>query len=108
MARLDQRFLPPQAIRLGVEAVQTADFTAENGKMYPINPALATMNIQLPAPSASMHIVIKDLSGDLLNKTVTIVRNGTESIDGQAANITLESDFESTTLLSDGVDWYLI
>jgi hypothetical protein len=108
MSAFDLKYFPPQAIRLGVEAVQTADFTAENGKMYPINPAGATLNIQLPAPSASIHIVVKDLSGDLLNKTVTIVRNGTESIDGQASNLVLSSDFESATLLSDGVDWYLI
>jgi hypothetical protein len=108
MARINERFLPPQAIRLGVETVQTVSFTAENGKMYPINAAGATLNIQLPAPSASFHCVLKDLSGDLLNKTVTIVRNGTENIDGQASNIVLQSDFESATLLSDGVDWYLI
>jgi hypothetical protein len=108
MSAHDLKYFPPQAIRLGVEAVQTADFTAENGKMYPFNPAGATLNIQLPAPSASMHIVVKDLSGDLLNKTVTIVRNGTENIDGQAANLVLQSDLESSTLISDGVDWYLI
>ena len=108
MARLTEKPLPPQAIRLGVEAVKTADFTAVNGKMFPISPAGATLNIQLPAPSASFHCVLKDLSGDLLNKTVTIVRNGVESIDGVAANITLESDFQSATLISDGVDWYLI
>jgi hypothetical protein len=108
MARLDQRFLPPQAIRLGVETVQTANFTAENGKMYPINPAGATLNIQLPAPSASFHCVLKDLSGDLLNKTVTIVRNGVENIDGVASNLQLESDKESVTIISDGSDWYLI
>jgi len=108
MARINERFLPPQAIRLGVEVVQTVDFAAVNGKMFPINPAGATLNIQLPAPSASFHCIIKDLSGDLLNKTVTIVRNGTENIDGVAGNITLESDFQSATLISDGTDWYLI
>lgn len=108
MARIDQRFLPPQALRLEVEAVQTADFTAVNGKVYPISPATATLNIQLPAPSASFHCILKDLSGDLAGKVINIVRNSTEKIDGQLANITLNSEYQSSTLISDGVDWYLI
>jgi len=108
MSGFNLKYFPPQAIRLEVASVQTADFNAANGKMYPINPAGATLDIQLPAPSASFHCVIKDLSGDLLNKTVNIVRNGVEKIDGVASNYQLQSDKESVTLISDGVDWYLI
>lgn len=107
MSGFDLKYFPPQALRLSVEA-KTADFNAENGKMYAVNPAGATVNVQLPAPSASMHIVIKDLSGDVVNKTITLVRNSTENIDGQASNKVINSKYQSITLLSDGVDWYII
>jgi hypothetical protein len=107
MARLNVKALPPQAIRLEVE-VKTADFQADNGKVYVVNPAGATMNIQLPAPIANFHCVIKDISGDLLNKVVTIVRNGSENIDGQAANKLVQSDYESITLFSNGADWFIL
>ena len=103
MARIDQRFLPPQAIRLGVEA-QVSNFTAENGKLYAVN---GTVNVQLPTPSASFHCVIKDLSGDITNNPINIIRSGTENIDGDASNFALTSNKQSINLISDGVDWYI-
>lgn len=103
MARIDQRFLPSQAIRLGVEA-QTVGFTAENGKLYVVN---GTVNVQLPTPSASFHCVIKDLSGDIVNNPINIVRSGVENIDGVAANVAITSNNQSINLISDGVDWYI-
>lgn len=103
MSGFDLKYFPPQAIRLGVEA-QTADFTAENGKLYAVN---GTVNVQLPAPSASFHCVIKDLSGDIANNPISIIRNGTENIDGAAANFALTSNKQSISLISDGVDWYI-
>lgn len=107
MSQFNLKWFPTQVLRLEVET-KTADFQAASGKLYVVNPAGATLNIQLPAPSANFHCVIKDLSGDLLNKTVTIVRNGVENIDGQAVNKVLSSDYESVQLFSDGTDWYLI
>lgn len=103
MASFDLKYFPPQAIRLGVEA-KAAGFTAETGKLYAVN---GTVSVQLPAPSASFHCVIKDLSGDITNNPITIVRNGTENIDGQAANVSLNSNYQAINLISDGVDWYI-
>ena len=103
MARINERFLPPQAIRLGVEA-QVGAFTAENGKFYAVN---GTVSVQLPAPSASFHCIIKDLSGDIGSNPINIVRNGTENIDGVASNFALTSNNQSVSLISDGVDWYI-
>lgn len=107
MSQFNLKWFPSQVLRLEVDT-QTANFTAESGKLHVVNPAGASLNIQLPAPSANFHCVIKDLSGDLLNKTVTIVRNGVENIDGVASNYQLESDKESVQLFSDGTDWFLI
>lgn len=97
------KWFPPQAIRLGVEA-KVADFTAETGKLYAVN---GTVNVQLPAPSASLHFVVKDLSGDIGANPINLVRNGTENIDGVASNFALTSNNQSINIISDGVDWYI-
>lgn len=107
MSGFNLKYFPSQSLRLEAE-LKTADFTAEKGKLFIINPALGTLNIQLPAPIANFHCILKDISGDLLNKVVTIVRNGTENIDGQAANKLMQSDYESIMLFSDGTDWFII
>jgi len=103
MARINERFLPPTAIRLGVDA-KVANFTAENGKLHAIN---GTVDVQLPTPSASFHCVIKDLSGDIANNPINIIRSGTENIDGAASNFAFSSNKQSISLISDGVDWYI-
>ena len=103
MARLDARFLPPQAIRLEVEK-QSSDFTAENGKFYVCN---GPLNVQLPAPSASFHCVIKDETGAITANPVSIIRNGTELIDNVAQNFALDSGNQALNIISDGVDWFI-
>lgn len=107
MAQFDLKWFPSQALRISVSS-HTADFTAENGKLHLINPTLASLNVQLPTPSANLHIWLKDMSGDTGNKTINIVRSGTENIDGTASNIILDSDKATVQLVSDGVDWYII
>ena len=101
------KYFPPEALRIETQA-QTADFNAENGKLHLINPAGATLDVTLPAPSASAQIYLKEMSGDLGSKTINILRNGTENIDGVAANISFESEYQTIILISDGVDWYRI
>ena len=103
MARIDQRFLPPQAIRLGVES-KVADFNAENGKLYSCN---GPLNVQLPAPSASFHCVVKDITGNIAVNGITIVRNGTEKIDGDLSNFVITGNKQAISIISDGVDWYI-
>lgn len=106
MAGFKLKYMPSPVLRLEPKN-ETGDFNAENGKLHLLNPAGATMNITLPAPSASLHIVLKEMTGDE-SKTITVLRNGVESIDGVAANITIDSSKESVTLISDGTDWYRI
>lgn len=106
MSGFDLKYFPSQAIRFSVEA-RVADFTAENGKVYAVTPT-GTVNVQLPTPVANFHCVIKDISGDLDANTLNIVRNGTEKIDGIAANFQMKSGYQSVTIFCDGVDWYII
>lgn len=103
MSSFDIKWFPSESIRLSVET-ETGSFNAENGKLYAVN---GTANVQLPAPSANFHCVIKDISGDIANNPIVIVRNGTENIDGDAANFSLNSDKQAISLISDGTDWYI-
>ena len=85
-----------------------ADFTAETDKIYVIEPVLATMDIQLPPPADTTVITIKDMSGDLGGKTVTILRHGTENIDDKDEDLVMTINFQAITLVSNGTDWFLV
>jgi hypothetical protein len=106
MSAFDLKYMPTQIIRLEV-AAQAVNFPAVSGKLHAVTPSGA-LSVQLPAPSANFHCVIKDMSGDLLANSITIVRNGVESIDGVASNFIMKSNNQAITLFSDGTDWYII
>jgi hypothetical protein len=108
MARLQAKWMEDKILRIDVAATQTANFNAESGNMYPVSPSGASVDVTLPAPSAGAHIWIKDVSNDLPTKTINIVRNGTENIDGVAANIEVESNYETVKLVSNGTDWFRV
>ena len=82
---------------------KNSDFVAEYSKVYVIS-SIGTINATLPLPVASKIVKIKKLG----NNQVTLVRNGSEKIDDVAANKVLTSTKESVTLVSDGVDWFII
>ena len=106
MSKFSLKYQPDPMIRLDDEA-QTGNFTAENGKLYKVTPT-GTLNVQLPPPTQNLHFAVKDLSGDLTTNSIVLVRNGTENIDGNAANYIMDVDNQSLTLYSDGVDWFIL
>jgi hypothetical protein len=106
MSIFNLKYMPAQVVRLEVDT-QSTNFTAANGKLHAVTPSGA-LSVQLPAPAANFHCVIKDLSGDLTANSITIVRNGTENIDGAANNFVMKSNNQSITLFSDGTDWFII
>lgn len=65
---------------------------------------LNNLSVTLPPPDANKIIDIKKLGSNL----VTLVRSGSEKIDDVASNKSLTSAKESVTLISDGVDWFII
>lgn len=81
--------------------VQAANFTAAYNS---IHVCTDTLTIQLPEPRAKTQIVIKLLG----EHTITLARHDSESIEGVAANYVLQSTNESVTLVSNGVDWFII
>ena len=88
--------------------VAVADFTAETDKVYVIEPTLNTMDIQLPEPKDATVITIKDMSGDLGSKTVTILRHGSEYIDDKDEDLVMTTNYQAITLVSDGTDWFIV
>lgn len=70
-------------------------------------PAIA--NILLPSAAlATRPILVKDLAGNSNSFNLTIVPNGTETIDGSNVNYVLATDFSWYRFvpLSDGSGWY--
>jgi hypothetical protein len=106
MARLQAKWAEDKIMRFDVSSVQTTNFNAASGNVYLVSPSGASVDVTLPAPSAGAHIWIKDISGNIPAKTINIVRNSTEEIDGVAANIGVESNYETVQLVSDGIDWF--
>lgn len=74
-----------------------------------INPA-SSFNLQLPAPAtcAGQKVLLENSDGLMSpSNTVTLVRAGSEKINGVAANATLNTAMGAWWLTSDGTDWYV-
>jgi len=68
--------------------------------------ASGDVTITLPAASSDVQVAIK-IAGAANGKIVTVDGNGAQSIDG-AATRTMDSDYESMHLISDGSNWWRI
>ncbi len=68
----------------------------------------ATTTVTLPSPAAQAIVVIKDKDGNAGINNITINESGGgDTIDG-AASLVIGSDWGSTTLVSDGTDWFIL
>jgi len=86
---------------------KAADFTAANHTTYLVSSA-ASRNITLPAAAANLEFWVKDSTGDCNTNNFTIVRAGSEEIEGIAANKTLQTDWGSWHFICDGTNWFMI
>ena len=66
------------------------------------------VQLTLPTPASGTYVVVKDETGSSNTNNITIARNGSESIEGVAANYVVDSDFAYMTFLSDGTDWVIV
>jgi hypothetical protein len=64
--------------------------------------------INLPAPTLSARITIKDAGGLAATNNITVARNASEEIEGVAASYLIQGDWASITLTSDGTDWFIV
>ncbi len=79
--------------------VKTGDFTATAGIGYFVNSTSGAINVTLPAGSAGDVIAVKDYAGTFDTNRVTLTRNGSDKIGGQAINATLSTEGMSVTLV---------
>lgn len=100
-------------VHKAVTAAKTASFTI--GADYwdaviPINTTAGVVSVTLPVGGLPKHasFTIKDIAGTFQTNVVTIVRAGSESIEGVAANFVCNKKFGVYTFISDGTNVYLI
>ncbi len=79
--------------------VKTGDFTAVVGEGYFVNTTSGAVNVTLPAGTAGAVVAIKDYAGTFDTNAVTLTRNGSDKIGGQAVNATLGTEGIAVTLV---------
>jgi hypothetical protein len=70
--------------------------------------ATGASTFTLPAPTDGRILIIKDTAGTAEASPISIVRHGTEKIDGIAAGYTIVNNWGSIVLCSDGTDWNIL
>jgi lipopolysaccharide export system protein LptA len=81
--------------------VQENNFTAAYNSIHICTDSI---EVQLPEPKSKTQIIIKSLG----ENTITIKPYDTEKIEGIADDFIFQSTNESSTLVSNGVDWFII
>ena len=93
---------------LEVTSQKTSNYTASNGDFVLVNlvGASGDVTITLPAASSDAQVAVK-IAGAANGKIVTVDGNSSQTIDGQTTR-TMDSDYESMHLISDGSNWWRI
>ncbi len=68
----------------------------------------AARNITLPAPVNGRIFIIKDSTGQAETNNITLIRNGSEKIEGVAASRVLSTNWGVWTITTDGTDWFFL
>lgn len=84
-----------------------SNVTLTNYAIHLVNTS-AARSLTLPTPTAGAMITIKDISNNANVNNITIVRAGSEQIEGVSANYVFDIAFQSLTLVSDGSSWWVI
>lgn len=89
--------------------VSTAiDYTIVAGVRWVLVDTTGSRNITLPNPATIAIVTIKDSTGNATANPITLLRNGSETIDGVAASKTLVGSWNSWTFLSNGTNWFQV
>ena len=88
-----------------VVAVSSTPITVVSGRTYLVDTSTAK-TLNLPAPATGVYLLVRDATGQAGTNNITIHRNGSESIDGVAADKTLAANYGSWWFVSDGTNWY--
>lgn len=78
-----------------------------SGSIYLVDTS-SPRNLTLPAPTLGTQIIIKDNSGNAVQGIISVIRNGSERIEGLAATYLIQTNWGSIHLIADGVNWFIL
>jgi hypothetical protein len=84
--------------------VASSDTNASDDDEILADSSSNSVNITLPTPSQGVRVRVMRIASA---NNVVVERNGTEQIQRQSSNLTL-NDLESVELVSDGTDWWIV
>lgn len=85
----------------------TVDTTTTDHVIF-VTTSSGAISITLPTPTNGRLLIIKDISGQASTNNITLVRHGSESIEGLAASKLLQTNWGAWTITSDGTNWFMV
>lgn len=85
----------------------SSDVTLTTNAIHFVNTSSAR-SLTLPSPVSGTEITIKDVTGSANVNNITVVRFGSETIEGVAASYAMDQIYQSITLVADGTNWWII
>ena len=92
---------------INVVSVTTTPVSILVGRTYLVDTSSAK-TLQLPTPTSNFFFIVRDVTGSAATNNITIARNGSESIDGVAANKTLSRPYGTWLIASNGTNWFTL
>jgi len=93
---------------MSLTSATTTPITGATAHTYLVTTTSLAITINLPAPSINTWLMIKDINGNAATNNITLHRNGSELIDGVAADKTLSLPYELCMIVADGTNWYVL
>ena len=84
----------------------STDTTLTDRRLHLVDTSAARSEA-LPAVSATLYLVVKDVTGSAATNNITITTPGAETIDG-AATYVINSNYASVTIVADGTNYFVI
>ena len=85
----------------------SSNITLAAGDIYLVDTS-SSRSLTLPSPSSGDKLTIKDKTGQANTNNITVIRAGSEDIEGVGASRILQTNWGAWTFASDGTDWYII
>jgi hypothetical protein len=85
---------------------RTLDTTTADNIVF-VKTSSAPVSLTLPAPTNGRHFRIVDINGTLSTNNLTLVRNGSEKINGVASSKVFTTNWGQWEIFSDGTDWFV-
>ena len=100
-----QIYVPTKAV---TSSPYTVDTTTKDYVIF-VDSTSGARTINLPAASNGRVLIIQDVSGTANTNNITLVRSGSDTIQGVASDYVMDADFQGVTLVAySGGSWFII